>query len=148
MALTLKQILFNLRRFSGGAERFERAQNVRAVQLRVGRSKSTKKVRYVCRTNTPERRGLQMVMEKYVTMIEVQDASRNTVKVSCSCPDFWATWEVALARRGAADVMYSNGELPIVRNPRMIPACCKHVVKTVDLLFRKGYVDKNFEVIK
>lgn len=120
----MKQILYNLRKFKGGAERFERSNYVRAVQLTVGRSKKTGKVRFLCRTNTPERRGGQMVMDKYVTMIELQDPKKQTVKVSCSCPDFWATWEVALSRKGAADIIHSNGEPPDTRNPKGVAAAC------------------------
>lgn len=147
MALTLKQVIWNLRKFPGGQLRFERAAFVRAVQLTVGRSKKTGKMRFVCRTNTPENRGGKVVLDKYVTTVELIDPKKQYVKVSCSCPDFWATWEVALAQKGAADVLYSNGEMPDMRNPSRVAGCCKHVVKLADLLVKKGLVDNEFRVI-
>lgn len=49
------------------------------------------------------------------------------VKVSCNCPDYWSTWEVALHKKGSADIRYSNGDPPDTKNPRMIPGCCKHL---------------------
>lgn len=50
------------------------------------------------------------------------------VRVACSCPDFWATWEVALTHKGAAIIQYSNGEHPEVRNPNLRPGMCKHLL--------------------
>jgi len=48
--------------------------------------------------------------------------------VWCSCPYFQFTLEVALARRNTSVVRNSNGQLPRVRNPAMIPHLCKHLV--------------------
>ena len=55
--------------------------------------------------------------------------SKGNVKVSCECPDYWATWEVALKRQGAADIHFSNGDRPLVKNPSMVPGCCKHLYR-------------------
>lgn len=57
------------------------------------------------------------------------------VEVSCNCPDFCYTWEVALHRKGAARIIHSNGEPPDSRNPSMLAGCCKHIYAT--LLIRK-----------
>lgn len=53
---------------------------------------------------------------------------QKRVQVSCDCEDFCFTWEVALWSWGAAKIIYSNGEHPIVKNPGLVPGCCKHVV--------------------
>lgn len=65
--------------------------------------------------------------EKYVTVVEFLD-NRLHVNLSCSCPDFLYRFEVALNKKGAAQIEYSNGELPTVTNPTMIAACCKHCI--------------------
>ena len=64
---------------------------------------------------------------KYVSTIEVMP--RGPVIVSCSCDDFKFTWETALEKKGAARREYSNGEVPIDRNPSQIPGCCKHIYR-------------------
>jgi hypothetical protein len=55
----------------------------------------------------------------------------GTVKVSCDCEDFWARWEYALNRNGAADIRFSNGQPPVEKNPRRVPGACKHVFKVL-----------------
>jgi len=52
----------------------------------------------------------------------------SEVWVWCSCPYFTFNLEVALARRNSSVVRNSNGALPRVRNPAMIPHLCKHLV--------------------
>lgn len=60
------------------------------------------------------------------------------VKVSCDCDRFTYTYEVALAKQGAADIQRSNGQLPMTTNPRMIPGCCKHIISVVKYIYRNG----------
>jgi hypothetical protein len=50
------------------------------------------------------------------------------VWVWCSCPMFTYNLEVALTRFNSSSVKLSNGQLPIKRNPRMIPHVCKHLI--------------------
>jgi hypothetical protein len=57
--------------------------------------------------------------------------STNNVWVSCDCDRFTYAWEVALTRRGASSVRFSNGEPPVKINPRMHPAACKHVYRVL-----------------
>jgi hypothetical protein len=64
---------------------------------------------------------------RYVTVIVFMDTYLHAI-VSCSCADFKYRWEVALNHQQAADIEYSNGELPVIRNPQMRPAQCKHLV--------------------
>jgi hypothetical protein len=71
----------------------------------------------------------------YVSTIEIYG---RYVVLSCSCDDFWAVWEVALAAQGAARVEYSNGERPLERNPGMLAGCCKHLYKLGERLIDKG----------
>ena len=52
----------------------------------------------------------------------------NKCKVSCSCEDFLYTDEVALHKRGNADIYFSNGEDPVIKNPKMRPQICKHLI--------------------
>jgi hypothetical protein len=73
----------------------------------------------------------------YVTQIR---AMGKSVIVGCTCDDFWATWEVALHKQGAAPIKYSNGEEPNTRNPLNIPGACKHVCAMANMLIRKGYL--------
>jgi len=64
---------------------------------------------------------------RYVTVIIFLDTYLHVI-VSCSCADFKYRWEVALNHKQAAEIEYSNGELPVIRNPTMKPAQCKHLV--------------------
>ena len=142
MSLTLKAIFANLARFPGGYERIGRTSQVRVTGIKRGVSKSTGRVRFIARTQTPEKRALGFVLEKYTSNIDF--VTRDKVMLSCTCPDFWATWEWALAHKGAADIQYGNGDPPDSRNPRYIAGCCKHLVKMTDSLYREGYVTKDF----
>ncbi len=55
------------------------------------------------------------------------------IKCSCSCPYFtFYGCEVELWKRGAADIYYSNGKDPIVRNPAERPWACKHLLALFD----------------
>lgn len=45
-----------------------------------------------------------------------------------NCDDFWAVWEYALNKQGAANIGHSNGQPPNEKNPSMRPGCCKHLV--------------------
>ena len=140
--LNLKQILNNLNKFPGGLERVGRTDYVRVTGLQRGISRLSKNIRFIARTSTPEKMALGIVLQKYTSMIEFLDSEH--VKVSCTCPDFWATWEWALTRRGASDIRYSNGDPPDSRNPRYIAGCCKHLVKMIDTCVRNGYFTPDF----
>ena len=62
----------------------------------------------------------------------------SRLKVSCDCGNFLYTWEVALARRGAADIVYSNGRWPKVTNPQGVPGVCKHLYRLFAHLKTQG----------
>ena len=60
--------------------------------------------------------------------------------VNCSCPDFKYRQEVALNKVGNAMIRDSNGAMPVITNPKMIPYLCKHSLacfKRVKELVRK-----------
>ncbi len=92
------------------------------------------KVEYV------EENGIKM--KKVEAMAASQDGDGNyrllmyftgkgpTAKVwaSCECPYWLFHVETALSKRGSTDVIYSNGKLPKVTNPRLVSHACKHVV--------------------
>lgn len=61
-----------------------------------------------------------------------------TLKVSCECPAhvFWGG-EYALWRKGAAELVYGNGDPPVVRNPKLVPWACKHLTKVLSQIIAK-----------
>lgn len=63
---------------------------------------------------------------KYVALIRFLDTKGN-VQVSCSCADNTFRWEVANTKKGASEIEYSNGQAPIMTNPRNNPGLCKHL---------------------
>lgn len=65
--------------------------------------------------------------QKYVTVFVFLDEQLH-VQMSCSCADFTFRWETALHEKGAAEIEYSNGDMPMSTNPQMRAACCKHCV--------------------
>ena len=60
------------------------------------------------------------------------------VKVSCDCERHKFVYEIALWKRGAADVIYSNGKMPTETNPQLIPGCCKHLIQAIRYVFRNN----------
>lgn len=70
---------------------------------------------------------------RYKTYIVLKGPVKTTTKawVSCNCPFFLYHCEVALAKRGSSSILYSNGKLPVEKNPRLIPYLCKHLVRSV-----------------
>ena len=59
------------------------------------------------------------------------------VWVWCSCEAFLYNLEVVLARFNSSSIRSSNGALPKVRNPRMIPYLCKHLVVAAKAALRE-----------
>lgn len=61
--------------------------------------------------------------------------SKGPVEVSCSCGDFlFKGFEYALMKKGAAKIIYGNGEPPKITNPKLIPGVCKHLAGVLRLL--------------
>jgi hypothetical protein len=53
------------------------------------------------------------------------------VWATCTCPYWLYHCEVATERKDSTDIIHSNGARPIVKNPRMIPAVCKHIIQAL-----------------
>lgn len=64
--------------------------------------------------------------------------SDSNIEISCDCEAFLYWCEVALYRKKAAQILHSNGEPPVVRNPKMIPSGCKHTIKIALIINNKG----------
>ncbi len=62
----------------------------------------------------------------------------SNVEMSCDCAAFMYWSEVALNRKDAAPIIFSNGEDPLVRNPKLTPFPCKHLVRLTLLILNKG----------
>ena len=54
--------------------------------------------------------------------------SAQRCMVSCPCQRFTFYFEVALTKKGASKIKYSNGDMPHVTNPNMLTGLCKHLV--------------------
>lgn len=59
------------------------------------------------------------------------------VKVQCTCEFFLFSCEYALYKQGAADIHFSNGKRPNIRNPHRIPFVCKHLYRALLILKEK-----------
>jgi hypothetical protein len=56
--------------------------------------------------------------------------------LSCDCARFLFYYEVALKSRGAANIVYSNGENPSTTNPHLKPGICKHLIVVLNYMER------------
>lgn len=70
---------------------------------------------------------------KYTTEVWLRaPVSQNSeCWVGCSCPYWLYYMEVAVARGKSTGIRYSNGRLPVVKNPEMIPGVCKHLYRVI-----------------
>lgn len=127
MAMNLYQIIKKT-----DARRVAGAKYVKLTNVKVGYDEDGKAYIY-CKSYSTHRLNedgqLVKNLEKrrYVTYIKFIDNKLNVI-VSCSCDDFLFREEVALERKGAAEIYYSNGEMPTTTNPKLKPYCCKHLV--------------------
>lgn len=113
--------------------RQERAEYVRLVSVKYGRSKTTGQPRSVAKAYS-KREGSD-ASNRYTSQVICLDGDSN-VKVSCSCPDFYFHgWEYALSKQGAADIIYGNGQAP--QKP-VKPGCCKHLFYHISQLVKSG----------
>lgn len=68
---------------------------------------------------------------RYVVMQIYGDGPKAHIWASCTCEWWLYHCEVAVERKGSTGVIHSNGELPKVTNPRMIPSICKHIAASL-----------------
>ena len=78
---------------------------------------------------TPEGKAKRQIsMHKCsVTAVDQKKGFKGYVKVLCDCEYQTYYNEVALHKHGASDIVYSNGEPPVDRNPSYKPNLCKHL---------------------
>lgn len=75
-----------------------------------------------------------------IGMDDEQDKPVNRhrkVLVQCSCENFVYVFEYANASVGASRLIYSNGEPPLMTNPRLAPGCCKHLIALAIIIIEK-----------
>lgn len=53
------------------------------------------------------------------------------VKIGCDCERWLFTFEVAMTYRGAANVIFSNGMLPLETNRGLKIGVCKHLIRAL-----------------
>lgn len=145
MPLTMKQIA---RRTPKSI--FNNATDVRLGKIEMGTRRNGNPVIRAETWTLEDKMGNPRVpKKKYRTWVEClskdkktgkhQKISQGFVKVSCSCDYFWAYGcEVVLHKHGAADIRYSNGKDPVVRNPQEHEWCCKHLLVLFDLISQRG----------
>ena len=51
----------------------------------------------------------------------------SKLKLSCDCEHWMFTYEYAMTHHNASWIKFSNGEFPILKNPRLQPGLCKHL---------------------
>ena len=113
-------------------DRIERARHVKLLKTKIGHdadgygfvAAQTTTVRKI-----DEKGRLIRVKNgpKYVTMITFFDKYLHC-RISCSCDDNLFRWEVSNTLRKASEIEYSNGDLPVMTNPKLNPGMCKHLV--------------------
>lgn len=134
MALKISQILTFV-----DSGRQDRSEYVKLTSVRYGLSKKTGFPKTVAKAYS--RIKGKPSGNRYVVVVECID-NKSHVKVSCSCPDFTFRSEWHLWRKGAADIIYSNGEKPKVY---LTPVCCKHLTMTFSALLFANKLDRNLE---
>lgn len=134
--ITLQRILQ-----STTPERIQLAAWVVVRNLKFGISRKLQIPKAVAQTYSKDKfKDGRPKLVKYTTMIEFYE--ENKVKVSCSCEDHIYRWEYALWKKNASYITYSNGEVPVDTNPRLVPGCCKHVVRLFQELNRQKLLPK------
>lgn len=136
MSLTIKQILKATPKPIHNVASYVRASNVK-LSKKIPRLTATTMSTH---DNNGEPKRSPQRYETIVTGLMGTGTllTSKYVKVSCTCDFFWAHSEVALHKQGAADIHFSNGKDPVVRNPKMIPYVCKHLVKVLKLIDQRG----------
>lgn len=84
------------------------------------------------RTQLPGKKVRHVVIKFYGSRTaggRMKKQNKHPCWVHCDCEYFLYYLEVALAARGSSNVITSNGAFPQVRNPRMRPYLCKHLLR-------------------
>lgn len=129
--LTLKQLMQRT-----DMDRKQRANYVKITGMKTGYLKSG--LAYVaCKSYSTYRVGADGKLVRtenpthHVTVLTFIDKKLH-VHFACSCLDVTYRFEYANWYHGAAEIEYSNGEPPVVQNPRLRASLCKHGVALVE----------------
>lgn len=60
------------------------------------------------------------------------------IHVTCQCYRYLYFYEYALHTVGASDIIYSNGEFPVEKNPSLIKSTCKHLLAVMMRIRAEG----------
>ncbi len=123
--LTLDQIARRTNNFRRMGSKFVRFTDTKKGYLSNGNGYIAAASYSTHRIDSAGRAYVNQQPSKYVTVFEFLDTQLH-VNISCSCEDNTYRWEWALWNRGAAEIEYSNGDAPDIRNPTYKAACCKH----------------------
>jgi hypothetical protein len=81
--------------------------------------------------------------DRYCTIMiyqpDIKNLALSKVWLHCSCPYYTFNVEVVNAMKRSSDILNSNGEMPRIRNPRMIPHLCKHLIALARLAIKAKY---------
>lgn len=111
--------------------------NSKYVQIKsVKKSKTKPLVKFTTITKEPGEQPRTHIQRIYATDPNYQGPLYlcPSIRVTCSCGNFLFQWEVSNAYRGISDIVYSNGDFPIVTNPNLKPGVCKHLLKCLMFL--------------
>lgn len=139
MPMTIKQVLANCTR-----DRILLAKDVTIKTVVEGYDKASRGPVIKAKTTSlrddkGRRRDKPPVYNTEVKGLDVgKPLSKQYVEVSCSCEDHCYFWEYALNKAGVAQIRYSNGQPPEMKNLRHIPGACKHVIRVFDYILRSS----------
>lgn len=60
--------------------------------------------------------------------------------ITCTCENLLFWDEVALTIKGSSSILHSNGKLPHITNPKLLPMACKHVTAVLWKSLQDGRV--------
>ena len=83
-------------------------------------------------TRGPDKKPRNVTIKMYGSRTangQMRRKTRHPVWVHCDCEYFLYYLEVAVTARGSSSVITSNGNFPKIRNPRMKPYLCKHLLR-------------------
>lgn len=122
--LTVKQILSTTR--ATHPQIFTNARSIRVKYEVIEKEDEDgdvyREVKAVCRGAT---------IPREVTMRLYGRGGDAPAWVSCTCEWFLYHCEVALWTKFSSDIIHSNGQDPVVTNPRRLALACKHCVATL-----------------
>ena len=71
---------------------------------------------------------------------DAKNILKSPVWCHCSCEYFQFYLEVALTIKGSSSIINSTKQLPLDRNPRLLPYLCKHLIASVPAARKARYV--------